>query len=136
MCTRNWSATLCFSTSERVLRHVDHPLPLPPGLLDASLSKEMGSPLTGSRDVRRDEPAVYRICLWGLLDASWSDMLAGMSLATEEHEHHRIMTTLQGPLVDQAALLGVLNLVYNLGMTLHSVECKAGNAPVSVAVTP
>jgi hypothetical protein len=78
--------------------------------------------------VRRDEPAIYRICVNGILDASWTDMVAGMTLVTEQQANHQCVTTLQGRVADQAALLGVLNLVYNLGMTLLSVECE-GSAP-------
>ncbi|MBK8050664.1 MAG: hypothetical protein IPK16_28305 [Anaerolineales bacterium] len=75
-------------------------------------------------DLYRDEPAVYRICLSGVLDASWSDMLAGMALASDETGSHRGITTLSGCVADQAALMGVLNLVYTLGMTVLLVECE------------
>ena len=77
-----------------------------------------------ARTVRRDEPANYRICLMGSLDSSWSDMLGGMALATEQIENQRYVTTLKGEVTDQAALMGVLNLVYDLGMTLLLVECE------------
>jgi hypothetical protein len=78
------------------------------------------------RDIRHDEPAIYRICLNGVLDASWTDMLADMTLASEPAENQRFVTTLKGRVADQAALMGVLNLVYDLGLTLLSVECEGG----------
>jgi hypothetical protein len=81
------------------------------------------------QDMRRDTPACYRICLAGVLDSSWSDMLAGMTLSTEATEDERYITTLRGRVVDQAALMGVLNLVYDLGMPVLLVECDPEDAP-------
>jgi hypothetical protein len=49
-------------------------------------------------------------------------MLANMQISTEGQGEQLRVTTLRGPLVDQAALMGVLNLVYDLGMVLLSVE--------------
>jgi hypothetical protein len=73
-------------------------------------------------DLRRDERANYRICLLGMLDAQWSTMLANMQVTVEKPGEHLCITTLSGPLRDQAALMGVLNLVYDLGLVLLSVE--------------
>jgi len=41
------------------------------------------------------------------------------------------MTTLTGELIDQAALLGVLNALYNLRLTIWSVECLGTPANLS-----
>jgi hypothetical protein len=73
-------------------------------------------------DLHRDELAQYRICVLGVLDTHWSAMLANMQISTEGQDNQLRVTTLRGPLVDQAALMGVLNLVYDLGMVLLSVE--------------
>jgi hypothetical protein len=62
----------------------------------------------------------------GLLDSSWSSMLAGMTLSTAHLGDDRYVTTLRGRLADQAALMGVLNLVYDLGMLVILVECESG----------
>ncbi len=72
--------------------------------------------------VRRDESAYYRICFLGMLDASWSAMLGNMDLTTERHADKPCITTLRGRVVDQAALMGVLNLAYDLGLVLLLVE--------------
>ena len=80
-------------------------------------------------NLRRHEAARYRICLSGFLDASWSEMLAGMSVINWQIEDDRFLTLLRGELVDQAALFGVLNLVYDLGMSVLLVECEGASLP-------
>lgn len=74
------------------------------------------------RMMRRDESAQYRICFLGALDSSWSAMLGDMLLTTERLDDNRCITTLNGTVADQAALMGVLNLAYDLGMVLIWVE--------------
>jgi hypothetical protein len=58
----------------------------------------------------------------GVLDAGWSSMLGHMQITTEESRGQSSVTTLCGPVADQAALMGVLNLAYDLGMVLLLVE--------------
>jgi len=65
-----------------------------------------------------DEPTVYRIRVKGHLDLTWSDWFEGLELSHEPNGE----TTLTGPIVDQAALQGVLMKVSNLGLSLISVN--------------
>jgi hypothetical protein len=88
------------------------------------------------KDLRRDAVADYRICLLGTLDADWSAMLGNMLIRTERFEGHSCVTTLTGTLQDQAALMGVLNLVYDLGMVLLLVECQSVETPSYQTVNP
>ena len=75
------------------------------------------------RKLRLNTTAIYRISIQGCLDTHWSDYLAGLQIdCTAESTDHKI-TTLTGPLIDQAALLGVLNGLYTFGLPLLSVEC-------------
>ena len=67
-------------------------------------------------------PAHYQIHIQGTLDNSWSDRLAGMSIATTLGKNAAPLTTLQGELVDQSALLGVLNTLHDLGYSLLQVN--------------
>ena len=67
-------------------------------------------------------PATYSIHVEGLLDVSWSERLAGMNIKTIKRKNRPLMTTLSGRLKDQAELLGVLNSLYNLGITLTNVK--------------
>ena len=69
-----------------------------------------------------DVPAIYRIRIKGYLDDSWSDRLGGMEIKVIEKAEDVPDTILVGWLPDQAALCGVLNALYNLNLTLLSVE--------------
>jgi hypothetical protein len=68
------------------------------------------------------EPAVYRIRLQGILDKNWSDYYGGMTIEHEGDPKHNAMTTLMGRLVDQSALIGVLNSLHDIGYPILSVE--------------
>ena len=67
-------------------------------------------------------PATYSIHVEGLLDKSWSERLAGMNIETIKRKNLPPVTTLSGRLTDQAELLGVLNSLYNLRVTLIRFE--------------
>jgi hypothetical protein len=68
------------------------------------------------------EPATYRIRIQGTLDQSYSDYIGGLTLSLESAIGERPVSTLTGELLDQAALAGVLTLLYDLGLPLLSVE--------------
>jgi hypothetical protein len=67
------------------------------------------------RDV--DQPMVYQIRIRGHLGHQWTDWFEGLTIALEENGE----TLLTGPVVDQAALHGLLKKVRDLGMPLISV---------------
>lgn len=67
------------------------------------------------RDV--EQPGVYQIRLRGHLGPQWADWFAGLTITLEDGN-----TLLSGPLVDQAALHGILKKVRDLGMPLLSVN--------------
>jgi hypothetical protein len=68
-------------------------------------------------------PAKYRIKVLGELDEKWSDRLGGMSVTIDRSGKQGSVTTFVGPLRDQAALSGVLCTLYELHLTVLSVEC-------------
>ena len=70
-----------------------------------------------------DRPASYRITVSGHLDISWSSRLCGMRITTIDGKDTRDVTVLEGSLIDQAALSGVLNTLYDLQLPLVSVDC-------------
>ena len=70
------------------------------------------------------EPATYRICILGTLDKNWSDYCSGMTIEHDIVPNQYPVTILTGRLVDQAALIGVLNSLYDLGCPILSVECE------------
>ena len=67
-------------------------------------------------------PAIYSIEVEGLVDESWSERLAGMNIQTVKRINLPLVTILSGQLRDQAELLGVLNALYNLRLTLISIR--------------
>ena len=68
-------------------------------------------------------PASYRICVQGHLDVKWSDYVQGMTISHEYDESQHPVSTLTGQLLDQAALMGVLNALYDHHLPLLSVDC-------------
>jgi hypothetical protein len=81
----------------------------------------MGSQVSNSIPSMKN-PARYRIRINGHLDANWLDRLSDMKVITIGEGDTPEMTTLEGRLIDQAALIGVLNTLYDLGLPLVSVE--------------
>jgi hypothetical protein len=79
------------------------------------------------KEVPFDGPGRYRICVQGYLDHSWSDRLGGMQIQAPDPEAPQQVTTLTGELIDQAALSGVLNTIYDMHMTLLSVNYLNGD---------
>ena len=60
----------------------------------------------------------YEIRLKGHLDNRWSDWFEGLTITREEDGD----TLLTGPVIDQAALHGLLKKVRDLGMPLVSIS--------------
>jgi hypothetical protein len=71
--------------------------------------------------IRFDRPAAYQISVQGRVDPDWAGFLAGMTIRLTTEEASPPITTLEGELSDQAALLGVLNALYELHLTVLSV---------------
>jgi hypothetical protein len=62
--------------------------------------------------------ANYVILLKGQLTAGWADWFDGMTISLDDNGD----TLLSGPVVDQAALHGLLKKVRDVGLTLISVN--------------
>jgi hypothetical protein len=73
----------------------------------------MRNPAPGTRH----PPDRYEIRLKGHLDPRWANRFDGMTLTT----HDDGTTLLEGPVVDQAALHGLLSKLRDIGLPLLSV---------------
>ena len=86
----------------------------------------MSEPHASTED--HHEPGLYEIRLKGHLDARWADQFEHMSFTHASDG----TTILAGPLVDQAALYGLLRKVRDLGLPLiavNQVDPKQANGP-------
>jgi len=63
------------------------------------------------------QPTIYQIRVKGHLGAQWKDWFGGLTVTLEDNGE----TLLTGPVVDQAALHGLLRKVRDLGIPLVSV---------------
>ncbi len=75
-----------------------------------------------------DQAMVYQIRIKGHLGPQWTNWFEGLTITLEEDGD----TLLTGPVVDQAALHGLLRKVRDLGMPLLSVmRVEPGQADAS-----
>jgi hypothetical protein len=65
-----------------------------------------------------DAPQIYQIRLAGHLGRQWTNWFDGLTITLEDNGD----TLLTGPVVDQAALYGLLRKVRDVGMPLRSVH--------------
>ncbi len=81
-------------------------------------------------EIEKAQPMVYQIRIKGHLGCQWTDWFGGLAVTLEDNGD----TLLTGPVVDQAALHGLLRKVRDLGMPLLSVNrVKPGQAEASDA---
>ena len=78
----------------------------------------------GKIKLRLDQPAPYQIRVQGMVPARWRDYIQGMQIIVEGDEECPV-TVLTGRLLDQAALLGLLNFLYDQRLPLLSVACTS-----------
>jgi hypothetical protein len=69
-------------------------------------------------DEKHNQQQWYEIRLKGHLDDRWTDWFEGLTITPEEDGD----TLLTGPVIDQAALHGLLKKVRDLGLPLVSVS--------------
>ena len=74
-----------------------------------------------------DRPRECRIRVQGFLDESWSERLGGLCITTSKIRDQKPVSVLAGQLRDQTELAGVLNTLYELHLTLLSVEFLGGD---------
>ncbi len=70
-----------------------------------------------NEEIDPGQPMVYQIRINGHLSHQWTDWFEGLAITLEDNGE----TLLNGPVIDQAALHGLLKKVRDLGMPLVSV---------------
>ena len=77
--------------------------------------------MSNKRNPKTDQgqSTVYQIRIRGHLSDQWTGWFEGLTITLEEDGD----TLLTGPVVDQAALFGLLKKVRDLGMPLVSIHC-------------
>jgi hypothetical protein len=79
-----------------------------------------------------DSAATYRIRVSGRIAPNRSDWFQGMAIQRLSHSREPAVTLLEGELLDQAALAGVLTTLYELHLPVLSVEClSAGTSEMA-----
>jgi hypothetical protein len=72
--------------------------------------------------MRVAQAANYRMVVEGVLDSVWLECLGGLEITEERQPGRPVITRLEGRLTDEAALQGVLDTLFMLGMRLILVQ--------------
>jgi hypothetical protein len=83
------------------------------------MSDDSNVPAKSCPSPAQERASVYQIRIKGHLGAQWSDWFDGLAIRWLVNGD----TLLTGPLLDQAALFGVIKKVRDLGMALLAVNC-------------
>jgi hypothetical protein len=75
-----------------------------------------------SNNFQFSKPAIYKIRVQGELNDHFSRRLGGMQITIERKNGRYPVSVLIGKLSDQAALSGILNTLYEMHLTVLSVQ--------------
>lgn len=81
--------------------------------------------MSNQRSPGSDTPIIYQIRIKGHLGRQWADRFEELSITLEDDG----TTLLTGPVVDQAALYGILRRISDLGIPLLSVNSVDAGPP-------
>jgi hypothetical protein len=90
--------------------------------------------MSGEQKSERDPhpPKIFQIRIRGHLSKQWTDWFEGLTITLEEDGN----TLLNGPVVDQSALHGILKRIRDLGMPLLSVNSVDGDQTTNANIDP
>jgi len=74
------------------------------------------------REYLFDRPGHYQIRVVGSLSKSWLGQLEGLEISTTPWRSYPEVTLINGWLVDQTALAGLLDILTGLGLVILTVE--------------
>jgi hypothetical protein len=66
-------------------------------------------------------PQIYEITFQGKLDESWQNWFANFDFSSKHDPQGNPLTILTGPVLDQAALRGIMNKIWDLNLCVISV---------------
>jgi hypothetical protein len=73
--------------------------------------------LSQNNHIRSDEGNIYRVTIKGIVDKDMKDWFDGMDVQQKDET-----TILEGKMIDQSELQGLLRKIHDLHLTLVSVE--------------
>jgi hypothetical protein len=79
-----------------------------------------------------DQVKIFQIRIRGHLSQQWTDWFEGLTITLEEDGN----TLLNGPVVDQSALHGILKRIRDLGMPLLSVNSVDADQTTNANIDP
>ena len=83
-----------------------------------------------------EETSEYEIIVRGELHESWSNWLEDMKVQPVKNPNGEIMTILSGNIQDQAALRGTLNKIWDMHLTLISVNRMQAGLQENLTMVP
>ncbi len=72
-------------------------------------------------DISAATPALYEICVRGVLDEEWRDFCEGMTVEVVENDA-RPVTVVRVVVQDQAGLAGLITALFGINATVLSVK--------------
>lgn len=93
-------------------------------------------PMTSTKDIPAFHfggPAKYQIVVQGTVNEEWSNRLGCLTVTTSRQEKGEPRTILEGRILDQSALRGLLETLYGLHLPILEVR-KIGGPPGKKAV--
>ena len=75
------------------------------------------------------DPATYRICVQGKIALTWSEDFTTMAISHLDPDGPMPRTFLEGRVLDQAQLIGLITQLYGLGLPLVSVQYITSASP-------
>jgi hypothetical protein len=75
------------------------------------------------------DPATYQICVQGKIALTWSEDFTTMALSYLDPDGLAPRTMLEGRVLDQAQLIGLITQLYGLGLPLVSVQYITSASP-------
>jgi hypothetical protein len=94
----------------------------PPRRYNAYTVRQTGPVESAPNEETQSMPQFYVVKVVGALTDSWSDWFSDMEIQVHRTTHGPTMTTLTGPVADQARLRGIVSKLWDLNLTIVSIN--------------